>query len=329
MNHPSYKWVKFLMFLLCSSQLQAQQNPVINKDFPDPTVIEYQGVYYAYATQGKFEGKMLNIQVAKSNDLQNWKILGDAIPSKPKWAHRTQDFWAPHVLYDKKIRKFVLFYSAKSDDPKFDKCIGIAFADHPEGPFIDKGSPLISGKGFENIDPYAIHEPKTDKNYLFWGSGFQPIKVQEMDADWKNFVAGSESKAVVWPGKEKNYSILIEGSWIDHHNGFYYLYYSGDNCCGLEANYAVMVARSENLTGPYLTKAEVNGTGSSVILEKYGQWLAPGHNSVFKDVEGNSWIAYHAIKRSDLASKPQQRVMCISPLIYENGWPKVEKQERF
>ncbi|MBA2635336.1 MAG: family 43 glycosylhydrolase, partial [Sphingomonas sp.] len=70
-------------------------NPVLDADFPDPTVIRAaDGFYYAYATQGTRDGKMANIQVARSTDLVRWQQLGDALPAKPAWASQTQDFWA-------------------------------------------------------------------------------------------------------------------------------------------------------------------------------------------------------------------------------------------
>ena len=68
---------------------------MLDLDFPDPTVINVNGIYYAYATQAHHDGKMINIQVASSKDLFNWKYEGDALPQKPVWASSTQDFWAP------------------------------------------------------------------------------------------------------------------------------------------------------------------------------------------------------------------------------------------
>ena len=137
---------------------------------------------------------------------------------------------------------------------------------------------------------------------------------------------------MVWPGKDKNYNILIEGACIDMDNGSYYLYYSGDNCCGDKANYAVMVARSKDPFGPFETYGENNGTGSSVILEKDSVWLAPGHNSIIVDDTGNKWIAYHGIWRGKQkldkvieGDRGDRRVMNISPIKYQNGWPVVVK----
>jgi arabinan endo-1,5-alpha-L-arabinosidase len=132
-------------------------------------------------------GKTWNIQIASSTDLQQWKLEKDALPQKPLWADSTQNFWAPHVLYDGSFKKFVMFYSGESDDTTVGKCLGVAFANAPTGPFVDKGSPLICGEGFRNIDPMALIDKKTGKKLLYWGSDFQPIKVQEMKDDWKDF----------------------------------------------------------------------------------------------------------------------------------------------
>ena len=75
-------------------------NPVLDADFPDPAVIKAaDGFYYAYATQSEVGGKWVNMQMARSRDLVTWQHLGDALPVKPSWASKTQDFWAPHVHY--------------------------------------------------------------------------------------------------------------------------------------------------------------------------------------------------------------------------------------
>lgn len=315
----------FVLLLLAYKDVSSQpaiKNPVINSNFADPTVININGTYYAYATNTSLHGKTINIQVASSADLQNWKIEGDALPQKPVWA--SHDFWAPHVLYDKELKKYVLFYSGESNDTAIGKCLGVALADSPTGPFTDKGTPLLCGEGFVNIDPMAIVDPQSGKKLLYWGSGFQPIKVREMNADWKDFKPGSVAEPVVWPAKEKDYTRLIEGAWVDYNDGAYYLYYSGDNCCGEKANYAVMVAKAATATGPFVTLGEASKSGVSTILISYNGWKAPGHNSIFRDQKGNIYIAYHAIwKGKDDAGMNRGRLMCISRIQYKNGWPLV------
>jgi GH43 family beta-xylosidase len=310
-----------------------RKNPVLNTNFPDPTVININGTYYAYATNGMNNGKMNNIQIATSTDLSNWKYEGDALPQKPLWASHTQRFWAPDVLYDSSISEYVMFYSAQNNDTSLNMCIGVAFSKNPTGPFHDSGKPILQGKDFKNIDPMAMIDPQTGKRLLYWGSDFAPIKIQELNDDWKSCREGTVAKPIMFPGKEKDYTKLIEGAWVDYHDGKYYLYYSGDNCCGDHANYAVMVARADKAFGPFETLGEANGTGSSVILQKDSIWTAPGHNSIFKDNAGKPWIAYHAIWKNEAEkekakhdNKYVRRVMCIEPVIYENGWPVIEKK---
>jgi beta-xylosidase len=76
---------------------------------------------------------------------------------------------------------------------------------------------------------------------------------------------------------------------------FYYLFYSGDICCGEMAHYALLVARSRSATGPFERFGEASGAESSAILERDERWNAPGHNSVVRDATGQDWLLYHAI----------------------------------
>lgn len=296
-------------------------NPVYNKDFPDPTVIKaVDGYYYAYGTNAVLNGKSINIQVLKSTNLVDWSYIGDALPTKPKWADK--DFWAPHVLYDVQLKTYFLYYSGESVSAP-GKCLGVATSKSPAGPFIDKGEPLLCGNGFINIDPMAFDDPKTGKKLLYWGSGFEPLKVQELSEDRLQFKEGSRTKTLVNPiinNEPSNYQNLVEGSWVTFHDGYYYLYYSGDNCCGEKAHYAVMVARSKNAEGPFETLAEATKTANSVILNKDEKWIAPGHNSVVTDDHGQEWMVYHAI---DSKNPNGGRIVLIDKITYKNGWPIV------
>jgi arabinan endo-1,5-alpha-L-arabinosidase len=306
-------------------------NPVYDEDFPDPTVIRASdGFFYAYATQALVAGKTLNIQVARSRDLTRWEHLGDALPLKPVWANQTQKFWAPHVSQHGDT--FYMYYSA---DPNTltGLCLAVATAKNPQGPFTDIGQPLQCGKSFVNIDPMAYDDPRTGKRLLYWGSGFEPLRVQELAADRVSFKRGSRPREVVFPIKTEdpaNYQRLVEGAWVTERDGFYYLFFSGDNCCGDKAHYAVMVARSRSAEGPFETLAAATGEPQSVILELNTRFIAPGHNSVIRDAAGDDWIIYHAIdvsKRNMEAiagDRDVRRIMLIDRLVYRKGWPRVE-----
>jgi arabinan endo-1,5-alpha-L-arabinosidase len=311
----------------------AYENPVLDADFPDPAVLKAaDGYYYVYATQGG--EPMHNIQAARSRDLVRWERLGDVLPAKPGWASRTQDFWAPHV--HEADGRYYLYYSAKPDaalaDTSRGLCLAVATAERPEGPFTDIGRPLQCGPGFVNIDPMAYDDPASGKRLLYWGSGFEPIKVQELAPDRISFAPGSTPVDLIRPVKSEDpneYQRLIEGAWVIRRGGFYYLFYSGDNCCGPKAHYAAMVARSRSATGPFETLATATSPRNSVILERRGNWLAPGHNSVAEDARGNLWMLYHAVDIRRPRSKPAddintRRVMLLDRIVWKDGWPRIE-----
>lgn len=298
-------------------------NPVLDTDFPDPTVIRAgDGTYYAYGTQTKHDGSWINIQVASSSDLVHWRYLGDAMPAKPRWASATQDFWAPHV--QRAGKRYVMYLSVKPNgaDDTHGMCLGAATSASPAGPFVDIGHPLKCGPGFVNIDPMALDDPATGRHWLYWGSGFEPIKVQELGPDRLSFKRGSKPVALIGPNGVKGaFPVLVEGPWVTRHDGFYYLFYSGDNCCGPKANYAVMVARSRSATGPF----ERHG----IILRKTSRWIAPGHNSVVTDAAGHDWIVYHAVDARKPRTAPgddvnTRRILLIDRIRWRNGWPVID-----
>ncbi|HEX8367981.1 MAG TPA: glycoside hydrolase family 43 protein [Pyrinomonadaceae bacterium] len=294
------------------------QNPVFDFDFPDPTVIRASdGNFYAYATQTIVGGVWRNIQVARSADLINWQYIGDALPTKPAWANQTQNFWAPHVT--EANGTYYMYYSA---DPNTQTglCLAVATATNPAGPFTDKGTPLKCGGGFVNIDPMAFDDPQTGKKYLYWGSGFEPIKVQELASNRVDFLSGSQPVNLIFPISDPNpnsYRDLVEGAWVTYRNGYYYLFFSGDDCC-TSAHYAVMVSRSTSATGPFTIFPENNG----VIMAGNARWLGPGHNSVIRDDKSTDWLVYHAYHPED---RPRGRVMLLNRLVYgSDGWVRAE-----
>ncbi len=299
-------------------------NPVLDLDFPDSAVLlAPDGSYYAYATQTVTDRGATNIQVARSRDLVRWEYLGDALPEKPRWASETQDFWAPHVI--ERDGTYYMFYCA-NPDTREGLCLAVATARAPEGPFVDCGEPLCPGPGFVNIDPMPFDDPATGKLLLYWGSGFGPIKVRELAQDRLHFAPGSEAVDLIFPNPHYPYERLVEGIWVVLRGGYYYAFFSGDNCCGDDAHYAVMVARSRSTTGPFETLAEATGAPSSAILQLNELWLAPGHVSVITDAAGEDWLVYHAIDTrnrhvpgTDLTRRP----MLIDRLTYRDGWPRM------
>ena len=302
------------------------KNAVLAQDFPDPAVLRAEdGFFYAFATQTVNGSGQLNIQAAKSSDLVHWTYLGEVLPTRPAWTANAWQFWAPHVVYAVEQSRYSMYYSAHSAAAN-GMCIAIATSTTPEGPYVDIGAPLICDVGFRDIDPMAFDDDVSGKHYLYWGSDRQPLKVQELAADRVSFAAGSAPVNILSPGLEARYTALIEGPWVIKRGAYYYLFYSGDNCCaGGASSYAVMVARSTSPLGPFTRLGETNGNNSSVILGPGGNWIAPGHNAVITDGGGNDWLVYHAVDPlHPTFAGGTLRPMLIDRLRYrDDGWPYV------
>ena len=304
-------------------------------DFPDPSVIKAKdGYYYAYATQTITEQgpkRLLNLQVARSKDLNSWTHLGDALPMKPAWASKGQKFWAPHVA--EHGGKYFAYYSAEPDQGK-GLCLAVAVSISPAGPFTDIGNPLRCGPGFENIDPMLFEDPKSGLPLLYWGSGFGPIYVQQLASDRISFAANSKLTALIHPqpnSPAEKYMRLVEGAWVEYKNGTYFLFFSGDSCCE-NPHYAVLVAKSQSAFGPFELLEQSTKT-TSVILQESPKFTGPGHNSVITDENGASWILYHAIERANSrlqypipGDRFVRRVLLKDRLCWpsdSSGWPEV------
>jgi Glycosyl hydrolases family 43 len=158
--------------------------PVHAGDFPDPSVMEWLGVYYGFATQDFAPtGQTINIQVSTSTDGVNWNQQNgvDALPTVGSWA-KPGDTWAPSVVRNNTDNDFVMYYTA-TEIQSGDQCIGMATSLLPEGPYTDNSSqPIVcqNGIGYSNptvangnyggsIDP-DIFTDLSGQNWLIWKS---------------------------------------------------------------------------------------------------------------------------------------------------------------
>lgn len=117
---------------------------------------------------------------------------------------------------------------------------------------------------------------------------------------------------------------------MHQHAGWYYLFFSGDNCCGPHAHHAVLVARARHATGPFETAAAASSNPHTALLAANAHWQAPDHNCVVTDAAGQDWLAYpyHAIDPRqptfaaiDESEGNSRRVLLLDKLDYADGWP--------
>lgn len=299
-----------------SDESKVYHNPVITTGVPDPTVIRADnGYYYLYAT----ENPTRNVPIYRSANLVDWTLIGtvfteetrpDFVESRPDAPARV---WAPNINYVD--GKYYLYYSMSRWGSEWECGIGVATADSPEGPFTNHGKMFISSETNtqNSIDPFFIEED--GHKYLFWGS-FSGIWGCELTDDGLDIRKNTIQKIA---------GTLTEGTYIAKHDGHYYLFGSVGSCCdGQNSTYHVMVARSENLFGPYVDR---NGNAAldnhfSHLLYRSDDVIGPGHNAeLVQDDAGQWWMLYHGFQPDNLDAG---RVAYLDRVHWtESGWPSI------
>jgi beta-xylosidase len=289
-------------------------NPVFAQDFPDPYVLEVEGTYYAYATNGHGA----NVQVLRSVDLVHWeRVEGqrDALPKLPDWSRSFSGLtWAPSVL--RRGDRFVLYYVARYVDGGR-QCISYALGDDPLGPFTDSNPapficPLMEGGA---IDP----EPFVNSDgslYLLWKNDGnccgQPVYLyaQRLSEDGTQ-LAGKPQRLIAYDQAWEE--PLIENPSMVLHDGQYTLIYSANRY--QDRTYAVGYAACESATGPCVKPQE------GPVLASQGDEVGPGGASFFRAADGELWIAYHAWTEPFVGYPGGQRSLHLARVMFEQGVP--------
>jgi arabinan endo-1,5-alpha-L-arabinosidase len=314
-----------------AAHARGYHNAVLDRDFPDPDVIKASdGWYYAYGTEGDPGGHHVNIQTARSRDLVHWRYLGDALPSLPDWGDQAVVSWAPEVV--QRGGRYYLFYSLVPNDrlDDFGLCLAVATSRSPSGPFVTTHQPLYCGPTYSDIDADVFHDPATGAWRVYWGSGGDIVTARLSRSLTRLAFPDREPQLLLrgWSSPvHRPYEHGIEGPFVVARHGWYYLFYSGDNCCSYPPHYATMVARARTATGPYRRFQSKSPRGSSVVLHSNQRWAGPGHNSVIRDEAGHDWLVYHAIDRTRPylpgSDENVRRVMLIDRIVYRDGWPRI------
>ena len=214
-------------------------------------------------------------------DLVHWQHLGDALPDKPGWARDTQDFWAPYVVQRRRPLPHVLFGDAR----RLRRARARPLPGHRHRDLAGRavrrhGHAAAARHGLRIYRPDGVRRSGQRQAASSIGDR---VSSRSRSRSWREdrmaFAPASEPVDLVWPNPVKGaFPRLVEAAWVIHHDDYYYLFYSGDNCCGPDAEYGVMVARSREPTGPFETLEEARGVPHSLMLFKSERWLAPGHN---------------------------------------------------
>lgn len=298
---------------------------------PDPATIRaHDGRWYAYGTtnpilnsHGETGEHILPTLV--SDDLVSWEYVGDAIAldAVPAWWPAGVRPWAPDIRYVD--GSYHLTYSLSTGG------IALLTSEGPTGPWTDRGLVVPAGSGCPTgtIDQAMLTD--TDgTHYLYWGS-YDTICVSAMTDD---------ATALTGEVTQIGHGRRMEGGYVVHRDGFYYLFYSDGGCCdGAFSGYTVKVGRATSPTGPFLTPSgdpltDARSHDGIVVASTATGFDGPGHNAVVTDLAGQDWLVYHAIPEADpdfpaltgangQTVRLTKRPMLIDRLDWIDGWPVV------
>jgi hypothetical protein len=295
--------------LLAPSTVAAADEQLAPNDYPDPSLLNVGGTYFAYATNGG--GR--NVQVMSSLDLHTWQRMSDALPQLPSWA--APNFtWAPEVLAFGPNR-FVLYYTARHRSSGL-QCIGRAVGTMPQGPFTDELSqPFVCQMDRRgSIDPSPFRDAD-GRSYLLYkseGTVGEPTRIwsQPLSADGSALAGPPVQIAVTDQAWEEP---LIEGPTMTFAGGSYWLFYAGNHW--ETARYAIGVARCASALGP-CTK-----DGRGPVLSSAGAMAGPGSPGVVAGPNGTTLLTYHAWSSSRVGYPGGARSLRATPLAFAGGRP--------
>ena len=310
-NFHLMKILYLLVFLVVLSPvLHAQDkapssgNPLFPGWYADPEGAIFQKEYWIYPTYSAPYNKQVFLDAFSSPDLIHWKKHPAIIDTaRVKWAHRAM--WAPAIV--EKKGKYYLFFGANDIQSNQEKGgIGVAVADHPQGPFRDYlNNPLVSQfyNGAQPIDQFVFKDK--DQYYLIYG-GWKHCNIAKLKDDFTGFVPWEDGTTF----REITPDQYVEGPFMFTHNGKYYFMWSEGGWTG--PDYCVAYAIADSPLGPFKRAGKILQQDPAVAT-------GAGHHSVIHNTQSDTWyIVYH---RHPLGEKDgNARVTCIEQMHFDaNG----------
>ncbi|MDQ8737086.1 LamG-like jellyroll fold domain-containing protein [Paenibacillus sp. LHD-38] len=337
-----------------------------NVSVHDPSVVKVDGTYYVFGS---------HLAAAKSTDLMSWSLIDSGVTETNKlfksaesdvkkelaealgWAE-TDTLWAADVI-QLADGKFYMYYNAcKGDQPL--SALGVAVADNIEGPYVNKGIFLKSGKGISadgtayngtqhpnTVDPDTFFD-KDGKLWMVYGSYSGGIFILQMDPE-TGFPLANQGHGKLLMGQ--NHS-RIEAPYIQYNpsNGYYYLFVTFG---GLDAigGYNMRISRSLNPDGPYVDyegqdMIDAHGAAGTFFedeaIEPYGVkafgnfmfsnlngetnfptygYVSAGHNSTYYDEATGKWFNIFHSRFPFRGEGHEVRVHQM--FLNQDGWPVV------
>jgi hypothetical protein len=254
----------------------------------DPSVVRVGSEYFVYGSDNSLRAPVTRTSrlVRPYTQWEKDLLTTEAMPTKPAWAARDRQLWAPTVAPFG--GQWVMFFGADRVNPPQPwnaQCIGRAWASGPLGPFVPEVLPFtcgINGVGGA-LDP-ELYREQNGRTYLHaaFGDTLDNIRGIELDAN-----ANPIGDWVVLLGRRQpwEYHFIENPSMMyDPVRRNWLLSYSAGKW--FEAGYSTGIARCSTPLGP--CTSHPNGPW----ISSRGGRTGTGGLSFFTDPSGNPWAIY-------------------------------------
>jgi len=302
-------------------------NPVLRGFYPDPSICRVGDDYYlAHSSFEFFPG----IPIHHSRDLVNWELIGYALHREEQLEviklHDVQKqggIYAPTLRYHEGTFYLITTNVYGPPDPNVPS---------PPVNFIlttqdirgEWSMPHVID-GARGIDPHIHFEEDgtvwyagthNSENPEYLGKG--EIYLQQLDPETWQFIG---ERYELWRGSCNG--AWVEGPHIYKENGLYYLLTAEG---GTGFNHAVMIAASENLTGPYRPNPQNPILTSRHLSHDY--WVhSVGHADLVELPDGRWYMFALGVRGEEKRGSNMGRESFLVPVQWENekaDWVQLE-----
>ncbi|MEL7118045.1 MAG: glycoside hydrolase family 43 protein [Bacteroidota bacterium] len=310
-----------LILLIVGQQLSAQlptfTNPILPGGFPDPSICRVGDTFYMVnSTFEYFPG----LPIHKSTDLVNWELIGYGLHRADQCTGAVNlvdvqsdgGIHAPTIRYHDGLFYIIttnVYYHEATQTTDFVNFI--VTAEDPAGqwsePHVLEGAPGIDPDIFFDVDGkvwyVGTHSPE---NPTFPGEG--EIWLEEIDLEkWE--LKGE--RHFLWRGACGG--VWVEGPHMYRKDGRYYLMVAEG---GTSYNHAVMIAVSDEITGPYVSN-ERNPILTTRNLS-YDNWVvSTGHADLIELADGRWYMVALGIRGDENRGSNMGRETHLLPVIWE------------
>ena len=294
------------------------KNPLVRENCPDPCVTRMRDGTYVLACTTNYDEEPDKFPLRRSRDLLTWHApFAHIFPRgrAPSWA--VGDFWAPeiHIIGD----ALVCYFTARHRSGQL--ALGVATAPSVEGPWTDRGEPLVLDTAVGWIDAHLLQDPSG--LYLYYKGDHNalkppqptPIVVRKLAVDGMSFAGEPQTLFVndrPWESK------VVEGPWVVVRDRVYYLFYAAGEYD--TAAYCTGVARARAPMGPFEKCPQP-------VLTSHDGWSGPGHGCVVTGPDDNDWFVYHAWEGDKIVkhgSSERWPRMALAARVHWGEWPRLE-----